>query len=51
MFIKVLMRMWYHESSVTCIAQVTFKFFNKTLLDIRQQLHVRKCLRLLEKLK
>ena len=42
MFIKVLMRMWCHESSVTCIAQVTFKFFNKTLLDLKQQLHFRK---------
>ena len=38
----VLMRMWCHESSVTCIAQVKFKFFNKTLLDLKQQLHVRK---------
>ena len=51
MFIKVLMRMWCHESSITCIAQVTFKFFNKTLLDHKQQLHVRKFSRLLEKLK
>ena len=51
MFIKVLMRMWCHESSVTCIAQVTFKFFNKTLLDLKQQLHIRIFCRLLEKLK
>lgn len=34
--------MWCHESSVTCIAQVAFKFFNKILLDLKQQLHVRK---------
>lgn len=34
--------MWCHESGVTCMAQVTFNFFNKTLLDPKKQLHVRK---------
>ena len=32
MFINALMQMTTYETNITCIAQVTFKFVNKTLL-------------------